>query len=110
MMEINDDKLLKDFFAKGKKEITDDGFSQMVMHQLPDRKNRMIEYIANFIMLICLVLFFAFNGVQAVLDTLKEALIGMIQQGTTSGIDPKSIIIAGVVLLFMATRKICSME
>ncbi len=34
--------------------------------------------------------------------------IGMINHGTSS-LDPKSIIIAAVVLLFMATRKVASM-
>jgi len=35
-MEINNDKLLKDFFGENKKEIADFGFSQRVMRKLPE--------------------------------------------------------------------------
>lgn len=35
MTEIDNDKLLKDFFAENKREIADNGFSRRVMHQLP---------------------------------------------------------------------------
>ena len=36
-METNKtDKLLKDFFSENKHEIADDGFTQRVMHRLPD--------------------------------------------------------------------------
>ena len=40
MTEIDNDKLLKDFFAENKREIADNGFSRRVMHHLPDRSNR----------------------------------------------------------------------
>ena len=72
MTEIDNDKLLKDFFAENKREIADNGFSRRVW------------------------------------GTLKDVLIGMINHGATS-LDPKSIIIATVVLLFMAGRKVVSM-
>ena len=35
MTEIDNDKLLKDFFAENKREIADNGFSRRVMHHLP---------------------------------------------------------------------------
>ena len=38
MTEIDNDKLLRDFFAENKQEIADNGFSRRVMHHLPDRK------------------------------------------------------------------------
>ena len=41
MTEIDNDKLLKDFFAENKREIADNGFSRRVMHHLPDRSNRL---------------------------------------------------------------------
>ena len=37
MTEIDNDKLLRDFFAENKQEIADNGFSRRVMHHLPDR-------------------------------------------------------------------------
>ncbi|KAB5098344.1 DUF5056 domain-containing protein, partial [Bacteroides thetaiotaomicron] len=53
-------------------------------------------------------LFVTLGGLEAVWGTLKDVLIGMINHGATS-LDPKSIIIATVVLLFMAGRKVVSM-
>ena len=41
MTEIDNDKLLRDFFAENKQEIADNGFSRRVMHHLPDRSNRL---------------------------------------------------------------------
>lgn len=39
MTEIDNDKLLRDFFAENKQEIADNGFSRRVMHHLPDRSH-----------------------------------------------------------------------
>ena len=86
MTEIDNDKLLRDFFAENKQEIADNGFSRRVMHHLPGRSNHLVR----------------------IWGTIREVFIGMINHGTTS-LDPKSIIIAAVVLLFMATRKVASM-
>ena len=86
MTEIDNDKLLRDFFAENKQEIADNGFSRRVMHHLP----------------------VWLGGLEATWGTIREVFIGMINHGTSS-LDPKSIIIAAVVLLFMATRKVASM-
>ena len=40
MTEIDNDKLLRDFFTENRQEIADRGFSRRVMHHLPDRSNR----------------------------------------------------------------------
>ena len=108
MTEIDNDKLLKDFFAENKREIADNGFSRRVMHQLPDRSNRLARLWTLFVMTVGAVLFITLGGLQAVWETLREVLIGMINHGAAS-LDPKSIIIATVVLLFMAGRKVVSL-
>ena len=54
------------------------------------------------------MLFITLGGLQAIWETLREVLIGMINHGAAS-LDPKSIIIATVVLLFMAGRKVVSL-
>ena len=41
MTEIDNDKLLRDFFAENKQEIADNGFSRRVMHHLPGRSNHL---------------------------------------------------------------------
>ena len=50
MTEIDNDKLLKDFFAENKREIADNGFSRRVMHHLPDRSNRLARLWTVFVM------------------------------------------------------------
>ena len=57
MTEIDNDKLLKDFFAENKREIADNGFSRRVMHQLPDRSNRLARLWTLFVMTVGAVLF-----------------------------------------------------
>ena len=104
MTEIDNDKLLKDFFAENKREIADNGFSR----RLPDRSNRLARLWTVFVMAVGATLFVTLGGLEAVWETLKDVLIGMINHGATS-LDPKSIIIATVVLLFMAGRKVVSM-
>lgn len=108
MTEIDNDKLLQDFFTENKQEIADNGFSRRVMQHLPDSNNRLAKLWTAFVMAVGAVLFFWLGGLEATRETLREVFIGMINQGTTN-LDLKSIIIATVVLLFMGTRKIASM-
>ena len=49
MTEIDNDKLLRDFFAENKQEIADNGFSRRVMHHLPDRSNRLAFWMVRWI-------------------------------------------------------------
>lgn len=58
-------------------------------------------------MAVAVVLFFWLDGFEAAWRTIREVFIDMVNHGITS-LDPKSIIIATVVLLFMATRKVAS--
>lgn len=108
MTETDNDKLLQDFFAENKQEIADNGFSRRVMHHLPDRSYRLARIWSTSVMAIATVLFVWFGGLEAAWGTIREVFIGMINHGATS-LDPKSIIIAAVVLLFLATRKVASM-
>ena len=96
MTEIDNDKLLRDFFAENKQEIADNGFS------------RLARIWSAFVMTVAAALFVWLGGLEATWGTIREVFIGMINHGTSS-LDPKSIIIAAVVLLFMATRKVASM-
>ena len=107
MME-NDDKLLKDFFANNRQEITDNGFTHRVMHRLPDRSRRLSQIWTAFCFTLALVLFVTLDGFQLLLDTLRETFNSAVQSGATE-LDPKSLIIAGIVLLYFAYRKISSL-
>ena len=104
MME-NDDKLLTSFFAEHRQEIADNGFSRRV---LPARSRHLAQIWTAFCFTLALVLFVSLDGVQLILDTLRETFDTAIRSGA-SELDPKSLIIAGVVLLYFGYRKISSM-
>ena len=104
----NDEKLLKDFFTANKQEIADNDFSHRVMHRLPDRSNRLARIWNAAVVVAGAVLFIWMGGLEASWGTIREGFISIINQGTAE-LDPKSIIIASVVLVFMATRKVASM-
>ncbi|MEY8686831.1 DUF5056 domain-containing protein [Bacteroides sp. AN502(2024)] len=108
MTEIDNDKLLHDFFAENKQEIADNGFSRRVMHGLPGRSNHPARIWSAFIMTVTAALFIWLGGLEAAWETIREVLIGMINHDIAN-LDPKSVMIAAVVLLFMVTRKIASM-
>lgn len=108
MTELDNDKLIRDFFAAEKKEIVDNGFSHRVMRHLPDRENRLARTWTIIVMIIAVILFILLGGVEASLGTLREVFSNMITH-LSNNLDPKSIIIAAIVLLFMAARKICSL-
>ncbi len=107
MME-NDDKLLVDFFAGHRQEIPDNGFTRRVMRHLPDRTLWISQIWVAFCFTLALVLFVVFNGLQLVLGTLRETFTAAAQSGVAE-LDPKSLLTAGIVLLFLLYRKICSL-
>ena len=108
MKKVDNDKILRNFFTENKQDIADNGFSRRVMRRLPDRSYRLARLWSAFVAAVATVLFIWLGGLEAAWGTIREVFIGMINHGTTS-LDPKSMIIAAVVLLFMATRKVASM-
>ena len=107
-MTENDDKLLTAFFAGNRQEIPDNGFTRRVMRHLPDRTHRISQVWVTFCFTLALVLFFAFDGLQQVLGTLRETFTTAALSGMTE-LDPKSLLVAGIVLLYLLYRKICSL-
>ena len=103
------DKLLEDFFAANRHEVADDGFTRRVMRRLPQRHNRLAQAWNTLCILLVAALFVAMGGVQMVWATLQETFIGLVEQGAAAEIDPRSLLIAGGVLLFLAYRKIASL-
>ena len=81
-MTENDDKLLTAFFAGNRQEIPDNGFTRRVMRHLPDRTHRISQVWVTF---------------------TTAAQSGMTE------LDPKSLLVAGIVLLYLLYRKICSL-
>ena len=108
MTETTDDKLLQQFFSDNRKEIEDNGFSRRVMHHLPNRDYRISQLWSLFCFTLAVVLFFVLDGLQLVLGALRETFTSAIQSGAAE-LDPKSLIIVAVVLVYLGYRKICSL-
>ena len=86
MMENDNDKLLTSFFAEHRQEIADNGFC----------------------FTLALVLLITLDGLQAILNTLRETFQAIVQCGAAE-LDPKSLAIAGIVLLYLAYHKVSSL-
>ncbi|WP_321438364.1 DUF5056 domain-containing protein [uncultured Bacteroides sp.] len=108
MTEIND-KIVTNFFQKEKKEVEDNGFSRRVMRNLPDRGQRLSTIWAMFCTIIGIILFFVFDGLEAILNLLREVFYGAMQTGLAH-IDLKSLLIAAIVIISLGVKKICSTE
>lgn len=107
MME-NDDKLLKDFFDNNRQEIEDNGFSRRVLHRLPSHSRRLAQIWTTFCFTLALVLFVALDGLQLIVGALRETFTSAVENGATQ-LDPKSLIVAGIVLLYFGYRKISTL-
>ena len=66
------------------------------------------QEFAVFCFTLAVVLFFVLDGLQLVLGTLRETFTSAIQSGAAE-LDPKSLIIVAVVLVYLGYRKICSL-
>ena len=80
----NDDKLLTSFFAEHRQEIADNGFSRRVLRHLPDRSRHLAQIWTAFCFTLALVLFVSLDGVQLILDTLRETFDTAIRSGARS--------------------------
>ena len=77
MTEIDNDKLLRDFFAENKQEIADNGFSRRVMHHLPDRSNRLARIWSAFVMTVAAALFVWLGGLEATWGNHKRKYLSV---------------------------------
>jgi hypothetical protein len=108
MKEI-EDKMINQFFQAEKREVKDNGFSRRVMRNLPDRGEQLSKIWIAFCTTIGIVLFFLFNGLEAILNILREAFNGAMQNGITH-LDTKSLLIASIVLISIGVKKVCHIE
>ncbi|MDR0896047.1 MAG: DUF5056 domain-containing protein [Prevotellaceae bacterium] len=108
MMEIDNDKLLRQYFAANRQEIADRGFSRRVMQHIPDRRVRLIGRLwSAFCWLLIGILFIAFDGITLIWNTLSNILTSSVAPNIEQ-LNPISIYIAVVVLIILGCRKIAS--
>ena len=70
-MTDKDNRMIEDFFKQAaQQQIEDNGFTERVMHSLPDRKDHVVRRLSQLWTLFCIavagVLFFMFGGWQMV--------------------------------------------
>lgn len=108
MME-NNDRLLEEFFAANRHEIADNGFSRRVMRRLPTHRWQLSQIwsICGFTLVVAL--FVALDGIHLLGNAFQQLLANMWEHGATADFDPRSLAVAGVVLLFLLYKKIASM-
>lgn len=107
-MTENNDKLLENFFAERRQEVADNGFTRRVMHNLPRRSNRLARLWTAGGFTLAAVLFVMLDGIQLVGETLRETFTSTIESGMAQA-DPRSLILAVGVLLFLMYKKIASL-
>lgn len=104
-----DDKMINQFFQSEKKEVKDNGFSRRIMRNLPDRGEKISKIWVAFCTAAGIILFFLFDGLEAILNILHEAFNGAMQTGIAH-IDIKSLLIATIVLISLGVKKVCHIE
>ena len=108
VMTENNDRLLESFFAENRQEIADNGFSRRVMHRLPNRSNRLARLWTTGGFTLAIILFVCLDGVKEVLNAFGGIFEQTIQNSNMQ-IDPKSMLVAAIVLLYLGYRKIASL-
>jgi hypothetical protein len=101
-----DDRLLREFLADGKREIADNGFSRRVARHLPERARWLNRLLMLVVSVVCVLLFYVMNGFQAVWATLREVVAN---NSDLLGLDPRTVVIVVLVLLALLWRKALSM-
>ncbi len=108
MMET-DDKMIRHFFEDNKKEIADRGFSRKVMQSLPKERRVAFKICTLIITLLAFVLFIMYDGFLGLIYIFRDIFVS-IAQSSDLYTNPKSIIIAVVVLLILGIKKVISLE
>lgn len=107
-MENKDEQLIAEFLAPAKREIPDNGFSRRVMHRLPDRSYLIARVWSTCGFVLAAVLFVALGGVQRLIDWAVQGVEGWLQSGVLEQADPKSLLVAALVLVCIGCSKVVS--
>ena len=113
MMDDND-KLLERFFAENKQEVKDNGFSCRVMQHLPDNRRVLLSRLWSAVGgVLALVLFLAFDGLQLLTlyipELVRETFGFLLEQSVEAQVDPCTLLLAGLILLYFGYKKVLSL-
>jgi hypothetical protein len=103
-MKIDDDQLLKQFMDANRQEVADGGFSRRVMRSLPARHNRAMHLLNTLCAIVSVFLFLAFDGIQAIVEVLRNIFVYSMQHIELIHVDLKTVIVLFCLLLFFSVR------
>ncbi len=104
MTDKEADRLIGWFMKENKKELPDNGFSRRVMRSLPDRERRLSRIWIAICSGIGVLLFFLFDGFNAVLNIGKEIFVSA---GTNLGdVNPHYLIVTVLILIGLGLQRI----
>ena len=107
-MTDKDNRMIEDFFKQAaQQQIEDNGFTERVMHSLPDRKAHVVRRLSQLWTLFCIVvaglLFFMFGGWQVVTGlffTSLQVILGWLEvQMATAATTEIPVNLWGILLL-----------
>ncbi len=108
-MKDNNDELVSHFLHSNIQEIEDNGFSERVIRNLPDRYLLISKIIDGICFAACIIMFFVFNG----FTTIYKSVISLIESQSNiipHDINYTSIFIVCAVLLFIGIERIYSIK
>lgn len=108
-MKDNNDELVSRFLRSNIQEIEDNGFSERVIRNLPDRSLLISKILDAICFTICMIMFFVFNGFTIIYNSILS-LIDSQSAIFAQGINKTSLFIIFAVLLFVGIDRLCSMK
>lgn len=103
-MKTEDNDILKQFMDASRQEIPDNGFSRRVMRSLPRSHNRAAQLLNAIAVVASVFLFFIFDGLQAVVELLRNLFVYAVQHFQFINIDLKTFIVLFCVASFFTIR------
>lgn len=92
-MKTEDNDILRQFMDANRQDIPDNGFSRRVMHSLPRTHNRVVYLLNTIAIVLSVFLFFAFDGLQAVVELLRNLFVYIVQHFELINIDLKTFVV-----------------
>ncbi len=108
MTDTNDDFLVQRFLTENQRDIADNGFSKKVMRHIPNHNRRISTLWSIGCLILAAILFYILGGAHLMLESFRESFNSAIHNEAT-GLDPKSLIMVVVVLLYLGYRKLCTL-
>lgn len=107
-MQETNDRLIENFLKNGKTDIPDNGFSRRVMKHLPHHTPLVARLWTAGCFTLTAILFIVLDGFNQIGQALLDIFNTQILEEAYNQLDMRTLVIAGIVLLYLTYRKIAS--